>query len=395
MKKAYLSLIYLIPALGLLAGLSLGITIPVFIIINLYLIKDDLKVSITNYKLECAFFLMMFLSCFWAASPASSLISFTKTLLCFSAICILIAKRKYLLEKMNPQHNHYSVALLLAVVLFYVELISQGAINSWFRMNIQNKSSELFYLHNLDRGCSLLALFSWAVIAQLLSRHRFISAMLIYVLMMITLGVSDNLAGFLGFIAAGLVFVLTKYSCLRNPKFLSFVLGVAALLFIALSIKLNPYQISDDAKFLPLSAKHRLFIWDFTVEKAMEKPILGWGHGFSRQIDVAKSEMVIYEGQSLSPFPTHPHNNVLQILLENGFVGLALYIMLLCKYLFVWSKSFNNNDGRGNNIQAAGYAFFTTFFVISMISFNMWQSWWVCSFLWVSLLFSFIRSMDK
>lgn len=395
MKKAYLSLIYLIPTLGLLAGLSLGITIPVFIIINLYLIKDDLKVSITNYKLECAFFLMMFLSCFWAASPASSLISFTKTFLCFSAICILIIKRKYLLEKMNPQHDHYAGALLLAVVLFYVELISQGAINSWFRMNIQHKSSELFYLHNLDRGCSLLALFSWVVIAQLLSRHRFISAMLIYVLMTITLGVSDNLAGFLGFIAAGFIFILTKYSFIRNPKFLSCVLGFTALLFIALSIKLSPYQISDDAKFLPLSAKHRLFIWDFTAEKAMKKPILGWGHGFSRQIDIAKSEMVMYKGISLNPFPTHPHNNVLQILLENGFVGLALYIMLLCKYLFLWNKSFNNNDGRDNNIQAAGYAFCTTFFVISMISFNMWQSWWLCSFLWVALLFSFIRSVGK
>lgn len=46
------------------------------------------------------------------------------------------------------------------------------------------------------------------------------------------------------------------------------------------------------------------------------------------------------------------------------------------------------------NIRAAGYACFSTFFIISMISFNMWQSWWLCCYLWIATLFCLLVS-DK
>ena len=240
----------------------------------------------------------------------------------------------------------------------------------------------------------MLALFAWVAISELIKKHKLLIATTLYFIVLITLGLSDSLAAFLGFIVAGLVFLLTKYTFLKNPKSLILILITGSCIFITLLAIQNPQKISDEYDFLPLSAKHRLFIWDFTLNKIIDKPLLGWGHGASRSFDIKESDIINYKGHKLDPLPTHPHNNTLQILLENGVFGLIIYLSLACKYLFNWSKLFSNkkNIKSFSNIQAAGYACYSNFFVISMISFNMWQSWWLCSFLWIAILFCVIAT---
>ena len=49
-------LLMLIPIIGLIAGLSLGITIPLFLAVSLYLIKDQIKIHWTKIRLEIVFF---------------------------------------------------------------------------------------------------------------------------------------------------------------------------------------------------------------------------------------------------------------------------------------------------------------------------------------------------
>jgi O-antigen ligase len=391
MKQLTLNLIFIIPILGLIAGLSLGITIPLFMMVSLYLIKDSIHISFSTFKLELIFFLLLALSCFWSINPVVSFISCLKVFSLTTVTYILITKNKYLLNKISLQGKILNTSILGTIILFYIEFVSDGAISLWFRGSFQNKAGQQFYLHYLDRGCALLALFAWVVIAQLLQNKKLLIAFFLYVITTITLGISDSLAAFLGFITAGIVFILTKYSFFKNPKILSLILGISSIVFVFMAIKLDPYQLSKNAKSLPISAKHRLFIWDFTATKSMEKPILGWGHGASRQIEVPDSGMIKYQEYSLHPLPTHPHNNLMQILLENGAIGLILYISLACKYLFKWHNLFAKNDPHKSNIQAAGYACFVTFFIISMISFNMWQSWWMCSFLWVAILLTLIQ----
>ncbi len=387
MKKLTLNLIFIIPIIGLISGLSLGVIIPLFMMSGLYLIKNNMRVEFSNFKLELTFFSLLFMSCFWAPNPLVSVISLFRVFSIVIVAYLLITNAKELSNKIPVHQQRLTTSIICALILFYIEFFSKGVVTSWFRGAFQYAVNNEFYLHYLDRGCSVLALVAWVAIARLQDSGKAIYAFVLYVLMTITFALSDSLAAFVGFIVAGLVFIFTKYSFFRSPIILSIILSICSILFIVMAIALNPHQISEGAKDLPISAKHRLFIWDFVSEKAMQRPVLGWGHGASRQIEVANTEMIELEGYELHPLPTHPHNNLIQIFLENGIIGLALYIALMCKYLFKWYNSFKNNKNSAGII-AAGYACFATFFIISMISFNMWQSWWLCSFLWVATLFA-------
>ena len=346
-------LLMLIPIIGLIAGLSLGITIPLFLAVSLYLIKDQIKIHWTKIRLEIVFFILLCISSLWSNKPLASFVSFFSVLSISMVIYILITNVDLLINKLQIEDTHLIIGLLGAILLFYIEFIGNGLITTLFKTTFQTKDNYDFYLYYLDRGCALVALFAWVVIASLIGNEKNIQAVLIYLLVLLTLGI------------------------------------LSTLTFVGIITLITPYKIIEEARFLPISAKHRLFIWDYSIQKITQKPFIGWGHGASRNF--ADEDFIEYEGHRLSVFPTHPHNNIVQILLENGIVGLFIYLALLCKYLFCWNKVFlQYQSKRLRNIRSAGFACFWTCLIISMISFNMWQNWFLCSYLWVALMLYFV-----
>jgi O-antigen ligase len=382
MRVLSLSLIFIIPIIALISGLSLGVIIPLFMMFSLYLVKDELKVNLSNFRLEYGFFGLLLISCFWAINPVASLVSFIRTFSIVFVSYLLITNAKILEKKISIHKQHLTASMSLAMILFFFEVLTGGVVSSLVRTFAQDKESSDFYLHYMDRGCSVLAMLLWVAIVRILHSKKEILAVALYAFMFIAFDVSDSLAAFVGIVVSGIVFLLTRYSFFKKPMILSLILVVGSVLFIALTLTLNPHQIAGQAKDLPISAKHRLFIWDFASDKAMERPIFGFGHGASRQIEAQEDEVISYQGYELDPLPTHPHNNLVQIFLENGVVGLLLYLALMVKYLFSWHRFSKNSP----SLMAAGYSCFASFFVISMISFNMWQSWWLASFLFAALM---------
>jgi O-antigen ligase len=378
-------LLMLIPPIGLIAGLSLGITIPLFLASSLYLIKDQVKIHLTKIRLEIVFFILLCISSLWSNKPLVSFASFFSILSISIVIYILITNVDLLITKLKIEDTHLIIGLLGAILLFYIEFLGNGLITTLFKTTFQTKDNYDFYLYYLDRGCALMALFSWVVIASLIGNKKNTQAILVYLLVLLTLGISDNLAAFISFFVGGIVFLVTRYPFFAKPKLLSFLLILSTLTFLGMITLITPHKIIEEARFLPISAKHRLFIWDYSIQKIAQKPFIGWGHGASRNF--MDDELIEYEGHKLSVFPTHPHNNIVQILLENGIVGLFIYLTLLCKYLFCWNKVFSPYQSkRLSNIKSAGFACFWTCLIISMISFNMWQNWFLCSYLWIALM---------
>lgn len=390
------SLLIIIPIIGLIAGLSLSFTIPLFLLACLYRIKDQAIFSLKHSKIEICFTIWLALSCFWSIDILNSMFSFLKTFSVAIVVYILISNKDILIPKISLSTFSLFTAILASIALFYFEYYSDGYISTSFREIVQKKKDSSFYLHYLDRGCTLLALFAWFVIAVLIKNYKNILAVIIYIITAYTLYLSDSLAGFVGFALSGLVFITTRYWPFNNSRILSAILIICSVLFISGIYAMQPRELSDNqAKSLPISAKHRLFIWDFAFEKFANRPFVGYGFNSSRKIKLAEEDFIEYENLKLSPLPLHPHNNLLQIMLETGIIGLIFYLSLAAKYLNSWNLYFKRAITPNIlNIRAAGYACFSTFFIISMISFNMWQSWWLCCYLWIATLFCLLIS-DK
>ena len=126
MKQFALTLIFIIPILGLIAGLSLGLTIPLFMMASLYLIKDSINISFAEFKLELIFCLLLFFSCFWSINPIISFLSAFKVFSLAIVTYILITQIKHLLNKIPLKEQILTASILGTIILFYVELISNG-----------------------------------------------------------------------------------------------------------------------------------------------------------------------------------------------------------------------------------------------------------------------------
>jgi O-antigen ligase len=184
---------------------------------------------------------------------------------------------------------------------------------------------------------------------------------------------------------AGLAAALLSLAAPRLvPRLIGAILGLAVLV-MPLLVGFIPKMPTAN---LPLSAVHRLVIWDFTVARIAEKPLTGWGLEASRampggraQPDTATLDRLNITNPAQRAFlanphvqvmPLHPHNGALQLWLELGGIGALLGAVLMLALGFAASRSAVPAVGAGMLASAA---------VTGMLSFGLWQAWWVASLL--------------
>ena len=184
---------------------------------------------------------------------------------------------------------------------------------------------------------------------------------------------------------AGLAAALLSLAAPRLvPRLIGAILGLA-ILVMPLLVGFIPKMPTAN---LPLSAVHRLVIWDFTAARIAEKPLTGWGLEASRampggraQPDAAMLDRLNITNPAQRAFlanphvevmPLHPHNGALQLWLELGGIGALLGAVLMLALGFAASRSAVPAVGAGMLASAA---------VTGMLSFGLWQAWWVASLL--------------
>lgn len=390
MEKIFLGLIFLIPFIGLYSGLSAAVTIPVFSCSCLFYIRKLLVFKIENHKLEITLILWVMVSCLWSINFVNSFFSAVKFSTEFLLGILLIGNITKLDTNREKLERILIASLLASGIIFFIESLTGGKASIAFKELIQKKETQVFLLHNLDRGMALLTLVSWVVISIFLKRGNRAAAFLLYFALLEGLSFSDNLAALVAYFIAGGVFLLTRLTILRNPKILSFLLLISSLLMIIFAFKINPLKISEKNEVLPISAKHRLFIWNFVAKNSKEYPLLGIGFNSSKKFPVTDSQIIELFGQKFHPLPLHPHNNILQVYFELGAIGLILYLSLACKYLLIIGKNYKTTSSRNKDLICSLYACFSVYFIIAMISYNVWQSWWLFSALWIAALYSIL-----
>jgi len=190
---------------------------------------------------------------------------------------------------------------------------------------------------------------------------------------------------FLGFILCSIYFFIEK---IKKKKLLIISLSLLSLLIANIFIKNLPNKFDEHSiktqKFtIPINIldAHRQFIWGFTISKIKEKPILGFGPDTSNFVEGGQRIINSEHTGTMKFIPSHPHNFLLELLLETGLLGTLSFLF------FIFLMNFNLFK-KANYIEKFFIIFFNGYYWgASLVNFSYWQAWWQCSyFLILSLI---------
>lgn len=239
------------------------------------------------------------------------------------------------------------------------------------------------WLSRYDRGVTGLVLMFWPALVALRRWRALQVALAAAVALCVLLMLS---AASLVALAAGLIAFTVAA---RTPRLVAGVLAATLILGAVLLPVIVPtyqrtVQIQHDAPWIKTSGIHRLLIWRFAAERIAERPLLGWGMDASREIPGGKRDFgTTLPGIDLGPghdaMPLHPHDALLQWRVELGVPG-----TILCLAIVVWALyRVGWRFGSGREAQAASLGWAATVTVIALLSFGIWQEWWL-SVIWLT-----------
>ncbi len=193
---------------------------------------------------------------------------------------------------------------------------------------------------------------------------------------------SNSNSSFMGLILVSIAVLYLKLLH-TQPKFKNFNYVILFLIPLLSGILYNNLPKNTDLKYvssfnfvIPLNLidAHRQFIWGFSIEKFKEKPLLGFGPDTSNFID-GSQEMVgsIYTG-TMNYIPSHPHNFLIELLLETGLIGTSIFLLFL---LFINYNIFKNIN---HKYQYALILLNVYFWGTSLVNFSFWLGWWQASY---------------
>lgn len=330
--------------------------------------------TILDHKSELAFLIWTLASCLWAEH---------QNFLLWSQIFLLGIGGIIISENVETISEDIFKPLIIGiaggVICFYVEYLTHGLVSETFRIFFSKDYH--FRLHFLDRGCVIMTLIFWGIFGRLWSCGKYGIALLLYCIILHMLFISDSAAGCIAFILGLIAFAM--------PVMLFNVMGVLIIVVSILTPVIFYYQ---DPNFfanitMPLSWKYRLFIWHFVAQKAWGG-LVGFGLDASRHI---QSDSFILDGNNFPLLPLHPHNNILQIYLETGGIGLSLFLLIIAKILLYIRKYIQSNIDTERIWGKAFLALFVNYYFIASVSFGMWQIWWVSACIFAIILIKIIN----
>ena len=227
-----------------------------------------------------------------------------------------------------------------------------------------------------NRGAVAMALIVWPLAAYLWSRGLGWKALVIPVLLGIASFFLESAAATLGFVAG----VVTLLLVLSHRK-AGLVVTIAASVLVFVGMPFAAREMHSHgwhrADWLVASAQHRVEIWDFSVQRIAEKPLLGWGFDGSRHIGALYPDA---SDTGRAFMALHPHSAPLQIMLELGAVGAVVALALLG-----WDGSASRHHaGPSARTCPSPFHLCPGHWMRSLR--HVWQNWWLALIVSVALL---------
>jgi len=267
------------------------------------------------------------------------------------------------------------IAVLAIVALFLFEIATGGSITRL--LHPQGFSQAIKLYERIAVGQVLLIGLTWPVAFCLWQRHRLLAAA--FLAGVVVCALSLPMAAAVLALLAGAVSLLLAW---RWPRAIAGLTLICLLgyIFAAPTLSRDWLTITDARQAglsLPSGWEHRLGIWNYVAVEIDGAGLLGAGYDASRVIgrrDDLITEIVGLDGKSPEALPLHPHNAVLQVWLELGLPG-ALLLALALTGIYVVLLRAPLSSGR----RAAAMAVTATLLVPFLLSFGVWQSWWLAA----------------
>jgi len=372
-------------------GSSLILGIWILILSNLKIILKQSKTILSKISrheiLISALFLFTFLiSAFLSIKPYRSIpvILYLNlfVILSFCIFLILLENKK----KANFLFNILSISFALSALLVFI-------------YNVSNY--EFHELSKFKGFVNLMTIFTVVNFFLIKSKFNYITIILL-IPNIIMSGSSASVLGILiGIFLCLIFYCFKKIKVLSKFKYLLFTISVCITIILSflfyknLPSKFDQDSITNFEFKIPtnLIDHHRQFIWGFSIQKFILKPLFGYGQDSSNFIDGSQEDIGSKYTGDMNFIPSHPHNFLIEILLETGIIGTVSFILLI--YIInarVW-KLHQSLKFRLHLI------FLNSFFWgSSFVNFSFWLSWWQASyFLLLSLIASkvFINKKEK
>ena len=124
---------------------------------------------------------------------------------------------------------------------------------------------------------------------------------------------------------------------------------------------------------------YRIAIWGRVGEMIMANPLLGYGFNAAREVGQTANLIPSADGNTTF---LHPHNGFLQIWLELGLIGVVLFGFAIASSLRIAMARASTPM-----LEANFAALWTTVAVIWLLSYGVWQSWWIAVIGLIAALF--------
>lgn len=332
---------------------------------------------------------------FWSLSPAASLLRCAKlSWIVAAAWVVLRAGAVTADQSLGPRKLFVALAVgaLAAVALIAVERATEGWFFEALGLRPPHPDPDI-EATRVFKGVAALVVVCWCLLPHLLARHgRTLSIAAVCALGLLVLW-AGSLSAALAFGTAALCFAL---SWQFGGRFLA-ALRIAA---VSLVLLLPAVGLSGPAPFdkavssaasagltVPGSGLHRAYIYDFVLASIWRRPLIGWGLDASSLLPGAEEVIPSLERNLL---PSHPHNAVLEVWVETGAVGAVLGAILIWLILGRIGTAPPSRADR-----AAGVAAFSAYFVISLLSFSLWATWWLSLAVLAGFLFRSINGYGQ
>ena len=299
-------------------------------------------------------------------------------------ICLLAAATGIAPARRARLARALAGGIAIALALLMIERFAGAPIIHWWH---GTPPSQFETLAHYDRGVTVLVLLMAPVAvtaAAVWLRVALIAAIVAAATLML------SASALMAALVALIIYLIARIA----PRFTAgaMMAGIVAI-GVAIPVATPSYDtvltLHTEAPWIKYSGIHRLLIWRFVADRVAERPLLGWGMDASRAIPGGKTDFndilpTLHYPSRAEALPLHPHDAALQWQLELGIPGLVLglAIVVFVLYRVGW------RDGLPAHERAAALALCSSAFIVALLSFGIWQSWWQSTLWLVAALYT-------